>query len=226
MDTRNMKHQPQPKPRQRGGLFLGIIIGLLVGLALATGVSLYISKVPAPFVNKVPQRTAEQDAAETEKNKSWDPNSGLYGKNPAPPSGHSFNMEPKVIQETAPSASKSRKDSRKSAESKPAESKPADILAGKPMTIDTDSQSTKPSTEALMTYFVQTGAYSNTEDAEQERAKLAMMGYKAKVTEREQSGRTMYRVRLGPFDKRDSADAAKGKLENAGVDAALVQVQK
>jgi cell division protein FtsN len=226
MDTRNMKYQPQPKPRQRGGLFLGIVIGLLVGLALATGVSLYISKVPAPFVNKVPQRTAEQDAAEVEKNKSWDPNSGLYGKNPAPPSGHSFNMEPKVIQETAPGASKSRKDGRKLVENKPADSRPADILTNKSTTFDTDTPSAKPSGEALMTYFVQTGAYTNTEDAEQERAKLAMMGYKAKVTEREQSGRTMYRVRLGPFDKRDSADTAKGKLENAGIDAALVQVQK
>jgi cell division protein FtsN len=74
---------------QRGGFFLGMIVGLLVGLALALGVALYISRVPAPFLNKVPQRSAEQDAAETEKNKNWDPNSGLHGRNPARPSNAS-----------------------------------------------------------------------------------------------------------------------------------------
>lgn len=49
---------------QRGGFFLGMIVGLLIGLALALGVALYITKVPLPFIDKVPQRTAEQDAAE------------------------------------------------------------------------------------------------------------------------------------------------------------------
>src|SRR5919206_2049012 len=70
---------------QRGGFVMGLIIGLMVGLAAALGVALYVTKVPGPFVNKVPQRTAEQDAAEAEKNKNWDPNSPLYGKNPARP---------------------------------------------------------------------------------------------------------------------------------------------
>src|SRR6187402_2768542 len=71
--------------RQQGSFVIGLIVGLLVGLALALGVALYIAKVPVPFVNKVPQRTAEQDAAETEKNKHWDPNSALYGKTPGKP---------------------------------------------------------------------------------------------------------------------------------------------
>src|SRR6185436_10888443 len=70
---------------QRGGFVMGLIVGLMAGLAIALGVALYVTKVPVPFVNKVPQRTAEQDAAEAEKNKNWDPNSPLYGKNPARP---------------------------------------------------------------------------------------------------------------------------------------------
>ena len=40
---------------------IGLIVGLLIGLALALGVALYITKAPVPFINKVPQRTAEQD---------------------------------------------------------------------------------------------------------------------------------------------------------------------
>ena len=65
---------------QRGGFMVGLVVGLLIGLALALGVALYVTKVPVPFINKVPQRTADQDAAEAERNKTWDPNAGLATK--------------------------------------------------------------------------------------------------------------------------------------------------
>ncbi len=39
---------------QRGGFAVGLIVGLLLGLALALGVALYVTKVPVPFINKVP----------------------------------------------------------------------------------------------------------------------------------------------------------------------------
>ncbi len=68
---------------QRGGFMVGLVVGLLIGLAPALGVALYVTKVPLPFINKVPQRTAEQDAVEAERNKSWDPNAGLSTR-PAP----------------------------------------------------------------------------------------------------------------------------------------------
>ena len=48
----------------------------------------------------------------------------------------------------------------------------------------------------------------------------------AKVTEREQAGRTVYRVRLGPYERKEEADAVKEKLDAAGIDAALVRVQR
>jgi cell division protein FtsN len=52
-----------------------------------------------------------------------------------------------------------------------------------------------------------------------------MMGLSAKVTEREQSGRTVYRVRLGPFDRKEDADATQERLQSSGVDSALVRVE-
>jgi cell division protein FtsN len=207
---------PTPSPRaQRGGFFVGLIVGLLVGLALALGVALYIAKVPVPFVNKVPQRTPEQDAAEVEKNKNWDPNSSLSSKTPVKPLGSASGTVGAIPDPAPPvaGASAPKKDTRD----------PAAILADKAG--DPPVLSTKPPSEAL-TYFVQAGAYGRVEDAEQQRAKLAMMGLAAKVTEREQSGRTVYRVRVGPYDKREDAGSAKEKLEGAGVESALVTVQK
>lgn len=213
-----MKKPSNARPaRQRGSFVLGLIVGLLVGLALALGVALYIAKVPVPFVNKVPQRTAEQDAAEVEKNKNWDPNSSLYSK--VPP-GRPAAVSSGVVS-NAPGASAVLPPGGVPGAASAARPDPAAILAGK---LPPDA-STKPGSDAL-SYFIQAGAFGRIEDAEAQRAKLAMSGYQAKVTEREQSGRTVYRVRLGPFDKKEEAAQVKEKLESTGVESALVQVQK
>jgi len=211
-----MKTQRAASPRrQRGSFVIGLIVGLLIGLALALGVALYIAKVPVPFMNKVPQRTAEQDAAEVEKNKNWDPNSALHGKTAARPGASASGVvapPPQAVPPTLPPPVNTTKPD------------PAAILAGK-LPAESGSVSTKPGTDAL-SYFVQAGAFGRVEDAEAQRAKLAMSGLAAKVTEREQSGRTVYRVRLGPFERREEAAQVKEKLESAGVESALVQVQK
>ncbi len=83
----------------------------------------------------------------------------------------------------------------------------------------------KPGVEPF-SFFVQVGAFARPEDADAQRAKLAMMGMVAKVTEREQAGRTVYRVRLGPFDRKDDADSTKDKLDAANMESSLVRVQR
>jgi cell division protein FtsN len=75
-------------------------------------------------------------------------------------------------------------------------------------------------------YFVQAGAFRTTDDAEAQRAKLSLMGVEARVTEREQAGRTVYRVRAGPFNKKDEADRLKERLDSGGLESALVRVQR
>ena len=79
--------QRKPFHRQYGGTVLGLIIGLVLGLAISLGVAVYVTKVPLPFMNKAQTRNAEQDAAEVQKNKDWDPNALLPGRmasKPAP----------------------------------------------------------------------------------------------------------------------------------------------
>jgi cell division protein FtsN len=211
---------------QRGGFFLGLVVGLLVGLALALGVALYIAKVPVPFMNKVPQRSQEQDAAEAEKNKNWDPNSSLYSKSASRPSSTSASG---VVAPIVPPGTPASALPGTVTEAPASTRDPAAILSGKPTTPPPSipsSTNSSPGALSAMSYFVQAGAFGRMEDAEQQRAKLAMMGLAAKVTEREQSGRTVYRVRVGPFDKKEDAGQAKDKLEGAGVESALVQVQK
>ena len=55
---------------------------------------------------------------------------------------------------------------------------------------------------------MQAGAFRTQTDADAQRAKLAMMGWEARVSEREQNGRTVFRVRVGPFESHADADKA------------------
>jgi cell division protein FtsN len=87
------------------------------------------------------------------------------------------------------------------------------------------ARSSTPGADPFL-YFVQAGAFRSPEDAEAQRAKLSLMGVEARVTEREQSGRQVFRVRVGPFEKKDDADRNKDKLEAGGVETALVRVQR
>jgi cell division protein FtsN len=227
------------KKSQRGGFAVGLIIGLLIGLSLALGVALYVTKVPVPFVNKVPQRTAGQDAAEAEKNKNWDPNSPLYGKNPAKPGNGASGVVgpapagtpviPGMPSTTPPPPSGTATNSAAVPAPKASAAgarDPAASLADKPAREAKASGAGTGTGTDTFTYFVQAGAYGRTEDAEAQRAKLAMMGLEGRLSEREQSGRTVYRVRVGPFDKKADADATKEKLDAAGMESALVRVQR
>jgi cell division protein FtsN len=190
-----------------------VLAGMLVSLAIA----IYVTKMPVPFVNKVPQRSPAADQAEAERNRNWDPNAPLAGtKGNGKTAGASA---PGTAPAAAPAAS-----------APPSARDPAAILAGKtPPAADNTpiagAVSALPQADPFL-YFVQAGAYAKGDDADQQRARLAMMGVTAKVIEREQSGRTVYRVRVGPYEKKDEAEAMRDRLKNEGVDSALVRVNK
>jgi len=212
---------------QRGGFLIGLVVGLLIGLAAALAVALYVTKAPNPFVNKVPARTPTQDAAEAEKNRNWDPNSALAGRNPAPTAsgvvgGDSSTVAPVRPAVVAPAAIDPAAPAVAARPSLGAAS--GAVARAAPRAASQPVASTLAA--GAFTYFVQAGAYSRSEDAEQQRAKLAMLGVESRLTEREQAGKMVYRVRVGPFERREDAENAKERLGDSGVDSALVAVQK
>ncbi|GAD21845.1 SPOR domain-containing protein [Acidovorax sp. MR-S7] len=218
------------KKQQRGGTIVGFILGMIVGLGAALAVAVYVTKVPVPFLNKNGPRAPEQDAAEAQRNKNWDPNAPLYGKNPARPAAPaSAPQAPASSTAAAPApapAVTAAPAAPTAAASRPAQS--ADPLGD----LARAKAAAAPPPPAPTTgadpfdYFIQAGAFRTQQDADAQRAKLAMLGWEARVSEREQNGRTVFRVRVGPFAKRDDAESLKEKLDGAGVDSALVRVQR
>ena len=208
---------------QRGGTLLGLIIGALIGLGAALAVAVYITKVPVPFMNKSQSRSPDSDAAEAKKNKDWNPNAPLAGKNPVKPppsaSGEVTNATPPDPAAVAVPKAAASADAKTA---KPAVSAdPLGDLAKARMEASASGSGADP-----FSYFIQAGAFRTPEDAEQQRAKLSLLGLQAKVSEREQAGRTVYRVRLGPFDKKEDADKAKERLDSNSIETALVRVQR
>ncbi|SFE25763.1 SPOR domain-containing protein [Paracidovorax konjaci] len=213
------------KKQQSGGSAVGFILGIVVGLGVALAVAVYVTKVPVPFLNKGGARGTDQDALESQRNKNWDPNSPLYGKNPARPAAPVAStpavagVEPAPASTPAASAAVAAASTPRSGASRPASAaSSADPLG--------DLARARAATGAEpFDYFVQAGAFRTQGDADAQRAKLAMLGWEARVSEREQNGRTVFRVRVGPFTKRDDAEMLKEKLDGAGVESALVRVQ-
>jgi cell division protein FtsN len=196
---------------QRGGTLIGLIVGLVLGLGVALAVALYVSKVPVPFVDKLPQRTADQDSAEAERNKNWNPNAPLAGKAgvPAP----------------AASAPAAEGDGAAAPSATGATGATGAAAAGStgPNVAAPAAPNPRPEVTGL---FIQAGAFSKAEDAEQQRARLAMLGFAARISEREQGGRPVFRVRVGPYETRDETQGPMDRLQAAGIEVSLVRVER
>ena len=206
--------------KQAGGTILGIIIGLIIGLGIAVGVAMTINKVPAPFINKAKQDKPPEQAA----SQMVDLNKSLYGnREPAKEAAKEFAKEPaepaaadanKPADAKAAAADKAKKPE---ADAKPADAKPAD---------NKDAAKPDPTAEDKWTYYLQAGAFREQADAENAKAKLALLGFETKISERTSDNGTLYRVRVGPFSQVDAMNKVRSKLSDNGVDVAVVRIAK
>ncbi|MCA8090532.1 SPOR domain-containing protein [Burkholderia anthina] len=98
----------------------------------------------------------------------------------------------------------------------------------KPTSSTTAAAAAKPPTaaDANTGYFLQVGAYKTEGDAEQQRARLGFQGFESKVSKRDVSGVTYFRVRVGPFSKFEDMNSARQRLSDAGVDTAVIRFTK
>jgi cell division protein FtsN len=219
---------------QKGGTIVGFIVGVVVGLVAALAVAVYVTKVPIPFMSSKTQgRAADHDAAESKKNQNWDPNAPLHGRSPARPMAPPTPSEPVMAlpspdAQPAPATAVLNPPATPATRPAPSADPLGDLAkarsAANPLPTLAPAAATR--TADPFDYFVQAGAFRTPEDAETQRARLAMAGLEARVTEREQAGRTVYRVRMGPYKDRDEAERTKDRVAAMGADTALVRVQR
>lgn len=73
--------------------------------------------------------------------------------------------------------------------------------------------------EDSVRYLLQAGSFQDREDAENRRVKILLLNMEANVVPGVVSGRTWYRVQVGPFNGRNLADVARDALSENNIDS-------
>ena len=86
------------------------------------------------------------------------------------------------------------------------------------------AQSSK--SKGVTAYIIQAGAFTDVNDAEAQRAKLAIMGVDVRVSVTEKDGVKYFRVRSGAFRDKASAQATAKRLTQAGIDNTVMTIKR
>jgi cell division protein FtsN len=195
-----------PKPRKisatrkhsAGGFMLGMFVGLIAGLAVSLAIAFYLNKTPVPFLTAKTKQQAEKDAA---------------GKTPAiaglpagpvaavPAEKPKFDFYKILPGQEEPVSERELRDRMKSGRGQ--QDGPKDV------------------------YFIQAGSFQNPADADNQKARLAILGFESSVEPANLPDKgTWYRVRLGPYNKLDEINRIRQALAQANIDASLVKIKE
>ncbi len=191
------KDYKRPEPKSRGG-GSPLLVGILIGLVLGLGIALAV----AWFINKMPSPFL----------------------NRTPPKG-----EPaKGAQASAPGKSEDKA-------TRATESKPRfdfyKILPGteEPATDQQlrDAQKKKSTAAARETFYLQAGAFQGAPDADNLKARLALLGVEATIQTTTLPDRGVWhRVRVGPYTSVEELNRTRDTLKQNGVETALIKVRE
>lgn len=188
---------------QTGSTGSGFLAGLLLGLIMSLVVAFYVTNAPLPFANKtgkLGEKWLPKAGADLP-----DPNRSLYGKDVK--NGHIPTEEKKsgaMLVTPLPPQSDDQ------------------IIPVTPATSQ-EAASLTGQTQPNPPFYLQTGSFKNIEDAEQLRARLALAGVEANLSQAEINGKQLNRVRVGPFANAEEAYKARSKLTENGFEAKLMK---
>ena len=75
-------------------------------------------------------------------------------------------------------------------------------------------------------FYLQVGAFEDPTEADNLKARLALMGVEAAVQRGESANKgTVHRVRLGPYNRLEDMNAVRAELARAGMESSLVRVK-
>lgn len=194
--SRDMKSRKTTHKKSAGGTLIGMFIGLVLGVCIAAGVVWYINKAPLPFNQNVQNGGTRPASATT----SQEPKA-LPGKPGDPAMEKRFQFYDILPGKTD------------AVPEKAATTTPADKPESKP--------EAKAGKESRSPLFLQAGSFSNAEDADNQKVKLAFMGIESTVQQVMIEDRTWYRVRIGPYFQLEELNKTRASLAKSGIEAQL-----
>jgi cell division protein FtsN len=199
------RHTTSTRKSSEGSFVLGIFVGLLIGLAISLAVAFYLNRTPVPFTMSKPK----DEKAPAGKAPIAGLPQGSAGTTAAAAAGGA--EKPKFdFYKILPGAEEqvSEKELRerlRAAKSQP----PGQQEASKDV------------------YFIQAGSFQNPADADNQKARLAILGFESSVEPANLPDKgTWYRVRLGPYKKVEDINKVRQQLAQNGIDASLVKLKE
>jgi cell division protein FtsN len=198
------RYMTATRKSSEGSFVLGIFVGLLIGIAVSVGVAFYLNRTPVPFAVSKPKDEKAVPAGKTPAIAGLPSQSAAA----APAAGAEkpkFDFY-KILPGTEETVSeKELRDRLKAAKSQP----PGQQDASKDV------------------YFIQAGSFQNPADADNQKARLAILGFESSVEPANLPDKgTWYRVRLGPYKKVDEINKVRQALAQNGIDASLVKIKE
>ncbi len=229
----NFRSSFTPRSQQQGNTFIGVVIGLVIGLSIAVVVALMITKGSTPFTDKGhPGKATEPTAGQVA-----DPNKPMYGnKDAAREAAKDLAKDQQPAAPAAPAAApaappphaadqlQAMVDKIQAAPAKPAATPNAANVTPQPAA--KSAAAADAGGDDKFIYYLQAGAFREVADAENTRAKLALLGFEANISDRTTDTGVLHRVRIGPYNQVEAMNKARAKLSESGVDVAVVRNQK
>ena len=186
---------------QHGGTLLGLAFGLVVGVLISFGVVWYLNKTPLPFVDKLTK-----------------PETRVNGKDGQPVALPGKPGDKPVEKPTEP---------RKFEFYDILEGKKAANPGASVPTTQVQAPASKPAEPAAGgSLFLQVGAFQKPADAENLKARVAMLGMEANVQAAEVPDKgKMHRVRVGPYANTEQMNQARNQLSQNGIPATVVRTK-
>lgn len=205
---------------QHGGMIMGLFIGLVVGIGIAFGVVWYLNKTPLPFQDKSPR-------AERKDETNGQPRAG-QAPQPLPgkpgdvvtekPRFEFYKILPGDQQATPQGAPPAPVAQLPQTQPQPEKAATTTAPAGQPVPAQPPM--------AVDQFYLQAGAFQKAQDADNLRARLAMLGLDAGVQEVSVPDKgTLHRVRVGPFASTEEMNRIRNQMSQGGIQATPIKVR-
>jgi len=226
--SRDLKPRLQtkkPKSGSRGSTLVGIFVGLILGALVAAGVALYFTAA-SPF--QKPKQEERPVPPPPPKPQGNEPIAlpGKAGDKPVEkPRFDFYNVLPKGS-DALPAPTKPEETTEvvkppvKPEKTDKADSKPDDAERAKAEAALLD----KPAVPER--FFLQAGSFEDPSEADNLKARLALMGVEASVQKVELPEKgTVHRVRVGPYLGQEEMTRARQQLSSSGINAAIIKIK-
>ena len=189
---------PATRKRSAGGFLFGLFTGVVIGLAVSLAIAFYLNRSPVPFITAKP-KPADKDAGKAPAIAGLPQTATAPSTAPEKPKFDFYKILPGAEEPVTERELRER------------------MRASKAGQQDVSKD----------VYFIQAGSFQNPADADNQKARLAILGFESSVEPANLPDKgTWYRVRMGPYSKLDEINRIRQSLAQNGIEANLVKIKE